>query len=136
MIGSCGSEEKIKYAESIGYDGVFNYKTEDYDEALKRLAPEGIDCYFDNVRYLCLMISSIDNPIIFVMYTIARSLSFKIHKSIPTALFFTSLLDGIFLPLGFSVSFILPFSLVSDSITSNFEYKCAIHLTFAVNRSI
>jgi len=49
VIGSCGSEEKMKYAQSIGYDGVFNYKTQDYNEALKRLAPEGIDCYFDNV---------------------------------------------------------------------------------------
>ena len=52
MIGSCGSEEKIKFVKSVGYDDAFNYKTEKVDEALKRLAPKGVDCYFDNVRLL------------------------------------------------------------------------------------
>lgn len=49
VIGSCGSEEKMEYSKSLGYDGVFNYKTEDATEALSKLAPDGIDCYFDNV---------------------------------------------------------------------------------------
>ena len=50
VIGSCGSDEKVKLAESLGYDGAFNYKTEkSWPEAIKRLAPNGIDCFFDNV---------------------------------------------------------------------------------------
>lgn len=49
VIGSCGSEEKMDYARSIGYDGVFNYKTENATEVISKLAPNGIDCYFDNV---------------------------------------------------------------------------------------
>ncbi|XP_077995120.1 prostaglandin reductase 1-like [Glandiceps talaboti] len=49
VIGCAGSEEKIKFLKDLGFDEVFNYKTENLDEALKRAAPNGIDCYFDNV---------------------------------------------------------------------------------------
>ena len=50
MIGSAGSEEKIKWLKSLGFDHVFNYKTEkDLGKRLKEWAPEGIDVYFDNV---------------------------------------------------------------------------------------
>jgi len=49
VIGSCGSEEKMEFAKSLGYDGVFNYKTDNATEMLSKLAPNGIDCYFDNV---------------------------------------------------------------------------------------
>eukprot|EP00511_Aplanochytrium_stocchinoi_P011637 CAMPEP_0204866180 /NCGR_PEP_ID=MMETSP1348-20121228/16237_1 /ASSEMBLY_ACC=CAM_ASM_000700 /TAXON_ID=215587 /ORGANISM="Aplanochytrium stocchinoi, Strain GSBS06" /LENGTH=373 /DNA_ID=CAMNT_0052017941 /DNA_START=13 /DNA_END=1134 /DNA_ORIENTATION=+ len=49
LIGSAGSASKLEYMLSIGYDEVFNYKEETVPAALKRLAPKGIDCYFDNV---------------------------------------------------------------------------------------
>uniref|UniRef100_H2ZQ56 Prostaglandin reductase 1 n=1 Tax=Ciona savignyi TaxID=51511 RepID=H2ZQ56_CIOSA len=50
VIGCCGSDEKIKFAKSIGFDDVFNYKTcKDYPGTLKKMAPNGIDCFFDNV---------------------------------------------------------------------------------------
>nr|XP_039253131.1 prostaglandin reductase 1-like isoform X1 [Styela clava] len=49
VVGSCGSDEKIKYVKSIGFDDAFNYKTESVEEGLKRVAPEGVDLYFDNV---------------------------------------------------------------------------------------
>jgi len=49
VIGSCGSAEKMEFAKSLGYDGVFNYKTDNVTETLSKLAPDGIDCYFDNV---------------------------------------------------------------------------------------
>ncbi|KAK3339629.1 hypothetical protein B0T25DRAFT_618055 [Lasiosphaeria hispida] len=50
VIGSVGSEEKLKFVvEELGFDGGFNYKEEEAGEALKRLAPEGVDIYFDNV---------------------------------------------------------------------------------------
>ena len=50
VIGSVGSDEKAKFVlEELGFDGVFNYKTEKAKDALKRLAPEGLDIYYDNV---------------------------------------------------------------------------------------
>ncbi|KAL9622624.1 MAG: hypothetical protein Q9204_008014, partial [Flavoplaca sp. TL-2023a] len=49
-IGSVGSDEKLEYITStLGFDAGFNYKKESPAEALPRLAPEGIDIYFDNV---------------------------------------------------------------------------------------
>ncbi len=49
VIGSAGSDEKCRYLTEAGFDAAFNYKTEDSDAALKRLAPGGIHIYFDNV---------------------------------------------------------------------------------------
>nr|XP_039257143.1 prostaglandin reductase 1-like isoform X2 [Styela clava] len=51
VVGSCGTDEKVKFCKNIGYDAVFNYKkeSESLDAAIKRVAPKGIDCYFDNV---------------------------------------------------------------------------------------
>ncbi|XP_022733867.1 2-alkenal reductase (NADP(+)-dependent)-like isoform X3 [Durio zibethinus] len=46
VVGCAGSNEKNKF----GFDEAFNYKEEpDYNAALKRFFPEGIDIYFDNV---------------------------------------------------------------------------------------
>ncbi|KAI8376289.1 uncharacterized protein BYT42DRAFT_498160 [Radiomyces spectabilis] len=49
VVGSAGSDEKVEYLKSIGFDGVFNYKTEDIDDKLGELCPNGIDIYFENV---------------------------------------------------------------------------------------
>lgn len=50
VIGSVGSQEKLDFIlNDIGFDGGFNYKEETAEDALKRLAPEGIDIYYDNV---------------------------------------------------------------------------------------
>ncbi|KAF9996282.1 hypothetical protein BGZ80_010295 [Entomortierella chlamydospora] len=50
VIGSAGSDEKVAYLiEKQNFDGAFNYKTEDAREALTRLAPNGIDYYYDTV---------------------------------------------------------------------------------------
>lgn len=50
VIGSVGSEEKLKFiTEELDFDGGFDYKKERPGEALKRLAPAGVDIYFDNV---------------------------------------------------------------------------------------
>lgn len=35
--------------KELGFTSAFNYKKEGYAEALKRLAPDGIDIYYDNV---------------------------------------------------------------------------------------
>lgn len=49
-IGSVGSDEKLSYiTEELGFDAGFNYKTESVSDALKLLAPEGLDIYYDNV---------------------------------------------------------------------------------------
>ena len=50
VIGSVGSDEKAEYlVKELGFDAVFNYKKETVDQGLARLAPEGIDIYYDNV---------------------------------------------------------------------------------------
>ncbi|KAJ7624036.1 hypothetical protein DFH06DRAFT_1059193, partial [Mycena polygramma] len=47
VIASAGSEEKIAFVKSLGADVVFNYKTTDTREILKKEGP--IDIYWDNV---------------------------------------------------------------------------------------
>ncbi len=50
VIGIAGSEDKCKYVvDTLGFDACINYKEENIYAALKKLAPEGIDVYFDNV---------------------------------------------------------------------------------------
>ena len=39
VIGSAGSEEKVKFMKSIGADVAFNYKTENTAEILEREGP-------------------------------------------------------------------------------------------------
>ena len=50
VIGSVGSDEKLAFIEKeLSFDGGFNYKKEDPVKALERLAPNGIDIYYENV---------------------------------------------------------------------------------------
>ncbi|XP_070551370.1 putative NADP-dependent oxidoreductase YfmJ [Ptychodera flava] len=49
VIGFAGSDDKVEYVKSLGFDEAFNYKTIDLDETLKKVAPNGVDIYFDNV---------------------------------------------------------------------------------------
>ena len=50
LIGSVGSNDKLKYIlDDLDFDAGFNYKGEAPMEALKRLAPKGIDIYFESV---------------------------------------------------------------------------------------
>lgn len=50
VIGFTGSDAKVKWLEEeIGFDKAINYKTADITKALKEAAPNGVDCYFDNV---------------------------------------------------------------------------------------
>ncbi|XP_013185472.1 prostaglandin reductase 1 [Amyelois transitella] len=50
VIGFAGSDDKVAWLETeLGFDKAFNYKTVDAASALKAAAPNGVDCYFDNV---------------------------------------------------------------------------------------
>jgi NADPH-dependent curcumin reductase CurA len=50
VIGSAGGPEKVAFLKSIGVDHAIDYKAEpDLTAALARVAPDGIDVYFENV---------------------------------------------------------------------------------------
>ena len=49
VIGSAGTPEKVAWLRELGLDGVFDYHETPTREALRELAPDGIDVYFDNV---------------------------------------------------------------------------------------
>ncbi|MEU8825103.1 NADP-dependent oxidoreductase [Streptomyces sp. NPDC048636] len=50
VIGIAGGENKCRLVvEELGFDACIDYKSEDVRKALRELAPEGVDVYFDNV---------------------------------------------------------------------------------------
>ncbi|HEX8628539.1 MAG TPA: NADP-dependent oxidoreductase [Catenuloplanes sp.] len=50
VIGSAGSQAKVDFlVNELGYTDAFNYNDGPVIEHLNRIAPEGIDVYFDNV---------------------------------------------------------------------------------------
>ncbi len=50
VVGSAGGAAKAQMlVDELGFDASFDYRGEPASEALPRLAPEGIDVYFDNV---------------------------------------------------------------------------------------
>ncbi|KAH9318784.1 hypothetical protein KI387_020553, partial [Taxus chinensis] len=51
VVGSVGTDQKVKMLkEEFGFDDAFNYKSEtDWDAALSKYFPKGIDIYFENV---------------------------------------------------------------------------------------
>lgn len=49
VVGSAGSEEKMEYLKSAGFDAVFNYKEGDIEENLRKHCPNGIDVCFESV---------------------------------------------------------------------------------------
>jgi NADPH-dependent curcumin reductase CurA len=50
VIGSVGDDKKLEFiTKELGFDSGFNYKSEKPADALARLAPNGIDIYYENV---------------------------------------------------------------------------------------
>ncbi|KAH6664057.1 hypothetical protein B0J14DRAFT_251272 [Halenospora varia] len=50
VVGSVGSDKKLDYiVKELNFDGAFNYQKENPSDALQRLAPNGVDIYYENV---------------------------------------------------------------------------------------
>jgi NADPH-dependent curcumin reductase CurA len=49
VIGSAGGPEKVELVRSLGFHEAFDYRAGPARSALRELAPDGIDVYFDNV---------------------------------------------------------------------------------------
>ncbi len=50
VVGSAGGAAKVQMlVDQLGYDDGFDYRTERAADGLRRVAPDGIDVYFDNV---------------------------------------------------------------------------------------
>jgi NADPH-dependent curcumin reductase CurA len=49
VVGSAGTDDKVEWLRKVGFDAAFNYHDGDVTKQLAAAAPEGIDCYFDNV---------------------------------------------------------------------------------------
>lgn len=47
VVGTAGSDEKCEWLRGIGFTSALNYRAEPPD-SLRKLCPDGIDCYFDN----------------------------------------------------------------------------------------
>ncbi|KAI9243751.1 hypothetical protein BDA99DRAFT_553796 [Phascolomyces articulosus] len=74
VVGSAGSDAKINYLKEIGFDGAFNYKTDDIDAKLTELCPNGIDIYFDNVGGVMLE-KAIDHASHYARFPICGAIS-------------------------------------------------------------
>jgi prostaglandin reductase 1 len=72
VVGSAGSDEKVAYCKSLGFDEVFNYKTvTSVKDALKEACPNGIDMFFENVSLI--FIDKENTFITFIFVTNCRS---------------------------------------------------------------
>lgn len=50
VIGSVGDDAKLEFiTKELGFTSGFNYKKESMSKAVERLAPEGLDIFYDNV---------------------------------------------------------------------------------------
>jgi NADPH-dependent curcumin reductase CurA len=50
VIGIAGGPKKCGYVtDTLGLDGCVDYKAESVDDGIKRLCPDGVDAFFDNV---------------------------------------------------------------------------------------
>ncbi|GBP37191.1 Prostaglandin reductase 1 [Eumeta japonica] len=50
VIGFAGSDDKVQWLTGeLGFDHAYNYRTVNLASALNEAAPNGVDCYFDNV---------------------------------------------------------------------------------------
>jgi NADPH:quinone reductase len=50
VIATAGTEEKVRICQALGADHAINYKTQDVDAAIRELAPEGVDVWWETLR--------------------------------------------------------------------------------------
>ena len=50
VITTAGSEEKLQKCRELGADHAINYKTQDVAAEVKRLAPDGVNVYWESLR--------------------------------------------------------------------------------------
>jgi NADPH-dependent curcumin reductase CurA len=63
IIGSAGGASKVALlVDELGFDAAFDYRAEDPMDAVARLAPDGLDVYFDNVggRHLAAALNNMN----------------------------------------------------------------------------
>ncbi len=67
VIGVTGSDEKAKWLrDELNFDHVINYKTSNFNDELKKIAPDGIDIYFDNVIIILYILKSYCDQLYFM----------------------------------------------------------------------
>merc|ERR1740128_1570533 len=50
VVGIAGGEVKCDYlVKELGFDAAVNYKKDDIMTEIRKAAPDGVDCYFDNI---------------------------------------------------------------------------------------
>lgn len=49
VIGTCSTDEKVKFLRDLGCDRPINYKKEDLHEVLKREYPKGVDVVYESI---------------------------------------------------------------------------------------
>jgi NADPH-dependent curcumin reductase CurA len=49
VVGAAGTPEKVQTLHELGFDAAFDYHDGEVTKLLRDAAPEGIDCYFENV---------------------------------------------------------------------------------------
>lgn len=51
VVGIAGTDEKCKWlVDELGFDAALNYKASSFSRKFVEATPNGVDCYFDNVR--------------------------------------------------------------------------------------
>ena len=79
VVGFAGSDEKVEYLKSIGFDAAYNYKTvKSLSDALTEGCPNGVDVFFDNVRHLLVIITCL-HKLLYIPVTI--TCSFRLEEN-------------------------------------------------------
>ena len=71
VVGFAGSDEKVEYLKSIGFDAAYNYKkVSSLSDAIAEGCPNGVDVFFDSVNLILMLyhLQHVDRITIFLEY--------------------------------------------------------------------